>query len=196
MIIRSDTLDTREQISDKEIVEQIIATGDKELFHILYDRYADKVYRKCLLLTKDKEMSKDLAHDILIKVFLNLAKLKKITNFSLWVHSITYNHCIDYLRLKKKVKYEDFEEQSFENISEEEIEREQQELMELQLSELEAVFEKLNQDEKLILLMRYQDGLSIKDIAHTMSIGESAVKMRLKRSRDHLAELLNNYRNA
>lgn len=190
-----NTLDTKEKISDKEIVEQIIATGDKELFHILYERYADKVYRKCLLLTKDRETSKDLAHDILIKVFLNLSKLKKITNFSLWVHSITYNHCIDHLRSKQKVKYEDFEEQAFENISEEDIEREQQELKELQLSELEAVFEKLNEEEKLILLMRYQDGLSIKDIAHTLRIGESAVKMRLKRSRDHLAELLKKYRN-
>jgi len=188
-------LDTKEKISDKEIVERIIATGDKELFHILYERYADKVYRKCLLLTKDKETSKDLAHDILIKVFLNLSKLKKITNFSLWVHSITYNHCIDYLRLKQKVKYEDFEEQSFENISEEDIEREQQELKELQLSELEVVFEALNQEEKLILLMRYQDNLSIKDIAQTMKVGESAVKMRLKRSRDHLAELIKQHRN-
>lgn len=190
-----NTLDTKEKISDKEIVERIIATGDKELFHILYERYADKVYRKCLLLTKDRETSKDLAHDILIKVFLNLSKLKKITNFSLWVHSITYNHCIDYLRLKQKVKYEDFEEQAFEDISEEDIEREQQELKELQLSELEAVFAELKEEEKLILLMRYQDDLSIKDIARTLSMGESAVKMRLKRSRDHLAELLKKYRN-
>jgi len=148
VIVRLNTLDTIEKISDKEIVERIIATG-----------------------------------------------LKKITNFSLWVHSITYNHCIDYLRLKKKIRYEDFEEEAFENISEEEIEREQQELMELQLSELEAVFEKLNQDEKFILLMRYQDGLSIKNISKTLSIGESAVKMRLKRSRDHLASLLKNHRN-
>jgi len=154
-----------------------------ELFHILYDRYVDKVYRKCLLLTKDREISKDLTHDILIKVFLNLSKLKTITNFSLWVHSITYNHCIDYLRLKKKFKHEDYEEALFENITEEEIEREQQELKELRLSELEIVFEQLNQEERLILLMRYKDGLSIKAIAKALAVGESAVKMRLKRSR-------------
>ena len=188
-------MDRNREISDKEIVEQIIATGDKELFNILYDRYADKVYHKCLLLTKDKEMSKDLTHDILIKVFLNIAKLTKITNFSLWVHSITYNHCIDYLRLKKKFKHEDYDEARFEHISEEDIEREQQELKEIQLSELEVVFEQLKQEDRLILLMRYQDGLPVKAIAKTLSVGESAVKMRLKRSRDHLAELLKEYRN-
>jgi len=191
----NDTLDSNREISDKEIVEQIITTGDKELFNILYDRYVDKVYHKCLLLTKDKEMSKDLTHDILIKVFLNLSKLTKITNFSLWVHSITYNHCIDYLRLKKKFKHEDYDEGRFENISEREIEREEQQLKEIQLSELEIVFQQLKQEERLILLMRYQDGLSVKAIAKAVGAGESAVKMRLKRSRDHLAELLTQYRN-
>jgi len=191
----NSTLGTKKEISDKEVVEQIIVTGDKELFNILYDRYVDKVYHKCLLLTKDKDVSKDLAHDILIKVFLNIAKLKKITNFSLWVHSITYNHCIDYLRLKKKFKHEDYDEERFENISEADIEREQQELKEVKLSELEIVFEQLRQEEKLLLLMRYQDGLSVKAIAKALNVGQSAVKMRLKRSRDHLAELLNNYRN-
>jgi len=187
-------LDRNREISDKKIVEQIIATGDKELFSTLYDRYVDKVYHKCLLLTKDKEVSKDLTHDILIKVFLNISKLKKITNFSLWVHSITYNHCIDYLRLKKKFKHEDYEEGQFENISEEDIEREQQELKEVQLVELEIVFELLKQEERLILLMRYQDGLSVKAIAKALSVGESAMKMRLKRSRDNLAELLKQHR--
>ena len=40
-------------------------------------------------------------------------------------------------------------------------------------------------------MMRYQDGLSVKEISDTLNVGESAVKMRLKRSRDHLAELIN-----
>ena len=39
--------------------------------------------------------------------------------------------------------------------------------------------------------MRYQESLSIKEIAEVLDISASAVKMRLKRSRDRLAELLN-----
>jgi RNA polymerase sigma-70 factor (ECF subfamily) len=39
--------------------------------------------------------------------------------------------------------------------------------------------------------MRYQESLSIKEIAEVLGISDSAVKMRLKRSRDRLAELLN-----
>ena len=63
-------------------------------------------------------------------------------------------------------------------------------LQELQLDQLEILFRQLKGDDKIILLMRYQDSMSVKQIAATLGIGESAVKMRLKRSRDRLAELL------
>ena len=45
----------------------------------------------------------------------------------------------------------------------------------------------------MILMMKYQDGFSVKDISTMLDLGESAVKMRLKRSRDRLAELVNNH---
>ena len=38
--------------------------------------------------------------------------------------------------------------------------------------------------------MRYQDGLSIKNISTTLNLKEGAVKMRLKRSRERLAKLV------
>jgi len=94
--------------SDNEVIEKI-KNGDKSLFEVLYNRYADKVFYKALGLTKDRNIAKDLAHDIMIKIFLNLSKFKGTAPFSLWVHSISYNHCIDYLRKKKKMTYMDFE---------------------------------------------------------------------------------------
>jgi len=48
----------------------------------------------------------------------------------------------------------------------------------------------LKEAEKIVLLMRYQDGLAVKNIANILKIGESAVKMRLKRGRDHLIRLV------
>ncbi|WP_337994796.1 RNA polymerase sigma factor [Polaribacter ponticola] len=37
--------------------------------------------------------------------------------------------------------------------------------------------------EKMILLMKYQDDMSIKEISEVLDIGESAVKMRIKRAK-------------
>ena len=53
--------------SDEEVIKLILKDGKKELLEILYERYSDKVFHKCLSITKDREVSKDLAHDILVK---------------------------------------------------------------------------------------------------------------------------------
>jgi RNA polymerase sigma-70 factor (ECF subfamily) len=55
----------------------------------------------------------------------------------------------------------------------------------------------IHPEEKVLLLMKYQDNLSIKHIAKTLRISEDAVKMRLKRARSRVIymynEKFNNY---
>ncbi|MFK8102503.1 MAG: RNA polymerase sigma factor [Saprospiraceae bacterium] len=177
--------------TDVEIIHQIVHHGQRELLEVLYDRYADKVFHKCLSLTKQPEVAKDLAHDIMIKIFMQLAKFKAKSSFSVWVHSITYNHCMDHFRIRKRLKFVNFEAQQHEDLAVSDLEKEIKVLEELQLNQLEVLFEKLKPENKLMLLMRYQDGLSIKQIAAALEINASAVKMRLKRSRDKLAKLIN-----
>ncbi|MEZ5042461.1 MAG: RNA polymerase sigma factor [Saprospiraceae bacterium] len=183
------------KLSDAEIIQIILDQGKKELLEILYDRYAAKIYYKCLGITGNTEISKDLTHDILIKIFINLSKFRGASDFSLWIHSITYNYCMDYLRKKKKMQVEKFEVKDFDYPSMDEIELENKILADLKLSQLEILLQELKPEEKIILLMRYQDSMSVKQIAQTLIISESAVKMRLKRSRDRLAELLKDPRN-
>ncbi len=177
------------QLSDEEIVEQILA-GQQHLLELLYDRYSARVFHKCLSIVKDREMSKDLTHDILVKVFTNLVKFKGKSAFSLWVHSITYNYCIDYLKKQKKLRFNDIDSVAYENIADDQYDIEDKLLTELKLSQLNSLFDRLDPDEKIILMMRYQDDMPVKDIATTLEISESAAKMRLKRVRDQLAVLL------
>jgi RNA polymerase sigma-70 factor (ECF subfamily) len=174
--------------SDKEVIAEI-KKGNKALFDVLYERYADKVFYKALGLTKDRNIAKDLAHDIMIKLFLNLTKYKGTAPFSLWVHSISYNHCIDYLRRKKKMTYMDFESDETYQIKDDNSELEFKKVKELQLEQLEFYMEKLSTDDRMILMMFYMDELSIKQVSKLLNIGESAVKMRLMRARKRLAEL-------
>lgn len=189
MIKEKEKLTAARQLSDWDIIQKILE-GEKYLLEILYNRYATKVFHKCLSITKDRDISKDLSHDIIIKIFLNLVKFKGTADFSFWVYSITYNHCMDYLKKKKRLHFDDLASKSSTQISTDEIELEHKVLKELRLDQLELLFEELKADEKIILLMRYQDGMSVKEIATTLKVGESAIKMRLKRSRDRLAELI------
>jgi RNA polymerase sigma factor (sigma-70 family) len=179
-----------EKLSDEDIVERVLKNGDRQGLEVLYDRYSGKIFHKCLSLIKDREAAKDCTHDIMVKVFMNLSNFKGKSAFSLWVHSITYNYCMDYLQKQKRLEYSDYSESAYENLANDDEALELKLLHDVQLTQLERAFELLNGDERILLMMRYQDAMSVKHIAEALNIGESAVKMRLKRSRDRLAELL------
>ena len=179
------------QLTDEEIVQRVLQDGEQQLLEVLYDRYASKIFHKCVSIIKDREAAKDCTHDIMVKVFMNLINYKGRSAFSLWVHSISYNYCMDYLQKQKRLQYNDYEESEYEHMATDDIELENKIMRDLQLTQLETVFEQLNPEEKIVLMMRYQDGMSVKEVAEALNVGESAVKMRLKRSRDHLAVLIN-----
>ncbi|NNF01444.1 MAG: RNA polymerase sigma factor [Bacteroidia bacterium] len=179
-------------LSDKEIIEQILVTGETELFGELYDRYANKVYRKCISMVKERAIAQDLTHDALIKSFLSLSKFEHKSSFSTWLYFITYNTCIDFLRKQQKdrvreVNIDDNDHFQIEDEGEDLVQEKQ--LLEIHHERLEELIERLSADDKSILLMYYMDDLSIKDIMKNWEIGESAVKMRLKRARQRVKEL-------
>ena len=176
-------------ISDEDIVRQVLE-GNRQLLEVLYERYASKIYYKCLSITKDKSTSKDISHDIIIKIFTSLDKFKGKSDFSFWVYAITNNHCLSYIKKKSKRRTTEIDGAS-EQIVDDADERLQNTILKnMRLDQLEYVLDDLPPKDKLILIMRYQDGLSVKQMAQNLNIGESAVKMRLKRSRDILAELI------
>jgi len=63
--------------------------------------------------------------------------------------------------------------------------------MSFQSERLKRVLDKINPKSKMILLMKFQDEFSIKEIVQILGISESAVKMRIKRAK---AEAIDTYR--
>jgi len=176
-------------LSDAELVEGI-GGGNRKLLNELYNRYAKKIYYKCLSIVKEKSLAQDLAHDIFIKVCTNLHKFKGTSDLSFWIYAITYNHCIAHLRKAKRIRFEVINEKlDPEDHGDEELTTKI--VRDLQLTQLKKLINQLKPDEEVILLMRYQDGMNIKQIASILQLGESAVKMRLKRCRTRITELFN-----
>ena len=66
-----------------------------------------------------------------------------------------------------------------------------QDITQLRVDKLKDALEEVSADEKMILLLKYQDGLSIKELSDILDIGESAVKMRLKRAKEKLVTIYN-----
>ena len=167
------------KLSDEEIVSLIVKSKKTDAFEELYTRYDNKVYAKCLSLSKDSDRAKDLTHDIFLKAFINLSKFKGESKFSTWLYSITFNFCMDHLRKNKTAREVD----EIEEVDEHEDEKNENDLMQLKVEHLEETLDAISLDDKSILLMKYQDDHSIKEIMVILDLSESAVKMKIKRAK-------------
>lgn len=165
----------------------IVEENRHEEFGLLYDRYAEKVYHKCISFVKDVDLAQDLAHDVFLKTFINLKKFQGKSKFSTWLYSLTYNFCIDYLRKNNKVMVNN--DDLLVNIPDDDDEKNERELMSIASERLSAVLDVIPADDKMILLMKYQDELSIKEIQAALEVSESAVKMRVKRAKAKAVEV-------
>ncbi len=171
--------------SDEELVRLFVLTQKNSFFEELYERYADKVYRKCLTLVKDKARAEDFTHDIFLKLIFKLGSFKEEARFSTWLYSITYNYCMDQLRVNKKRGETNLEEEL--EVADEDVDVSVLlEERDTDAKRLHRAIDHLSTEERSILMMKYLDDLSIRDIASVFRITESAVKMRLLRSRESL----------
>lgn len=177
-------------LDDNELVREIIESNNTHLFSVLYDRYAKVVYNKCLSFASSKEEAQDLTHDIFIKLFVKLRTFKGQSKFSTWLYSFTYNFCVNYVTRDKFKKNETRYEGEIKDEIEEDLGEEA--LFELKADKLQKALKLISADDRMILLMKYQDDLSIKEIQNLLQLGESAVKMRLKRARQ---KVINEYNN-
>jgi RNA polymerase sigma factor (sigma-70 family) len=170
--------------SDEELVRLYVESQRNIYFEELYDRYVDKVYRKCLSFVKHTVQAEDFTHDIFLRLVLKIGSFKEHAKFSTWLYSITYNYCMDQMRVAKKQAEVALDE----NFDMEEDE-DDNEFVEMQTTELRKALQKIDADERAILLMKYQDDFSIKEIAETFNLSESAVKMRLMRTKEKLRKV-------
>lgn len=182
-------------LSDEALVEAIVKTNDTLLFEVLYDRYSTMVYNKCYSFANSSDEAKDLTQDVFLRVFIKLNSFKGRSKFSSWLYAFTYNHCVNYVtrNTAKKIEKQSVSSDSIENIGED-IDS-TQEFKDMKIEQLKKVMELITPDEKMILLLKYQDNLSIKELSQALDIGESAVKMRLKRAKEKLVLKYNNYMN-
>lgn len=174
------------QLSDEELIELMHTENASFYYEILYKRYHKKVFDKCISLVKNRSLAEELTEDIFSKTYEKLNSFKSLSSFSSWLYSITYNHCIDYLRKKKKLHYPEWNRS---HEIPEIIDESEEDLNEINMDNLMVIFEMIHAEEKALLLMKYQDNLPMKQIAESLRISEDATKMRLKRARTRVVYL-------
>ncbi|MBU0766015.1 MAG: sigma-70 family RNA polymerase sigma factor [Bacteroidetes bacterium] len=82
---------------DLDLIAGFKQTGNASLIGELYKRYSRFVFHVCMKYLKNEDDSKDAVMQIFEKLLDSLKRFE-VDNFKPWLHSVTKNHCLIYLR--------------------------------------------------------------------------------------------------
>jgi len=180
------------KLTDEVLVKLIVSSKDPILFKVLYERYIFKVYNTCLSFSNNNQEAEDICQDIFLKLLDKIHSFKGASKFSTWLYSLTYNHCVNYFHRNKVKKLEKITSNIEQMCDEVTAQSNDEELVQMKkLEKLGKALDLIPFEDKQILILKYQEFKSVKDLMDLHNAGESAIKMRLKRAKEKLLGVYN-----
>ncbi|KWW13054.1 RNA polymerase subunit sigma [Peribacillus simplex] len=179
----------------KERINQVVK-GDHNAFGEIVELYKDKVFQICFRMLGNRQEAEDLAQEAFVRAFVNIRSFNIDMKFSTWLYRIATNLCIDRLRKKKPDYYLDAEvagteglnmySQLASNMAKPEEEAESLELQETIQEEIMKLPEKY----RSVIVLKYIEELSLKEISEILDLPVGTVKTRIHRGREALRKQL------
>jgi RNA polymerase sigma-70 factor (ECF subfamily) len=180
-----------DNLSDIELIRQVLRENNPRAFEILMQRYSLQVYSAALRLMHDEEDAAEVTQMAFIQAYKQLDSWQG-GNFGAWV-TVIANHIG--LRLLEKEKRRRFRtgasqpygtEISIEDLSEDLPDEGYNEQKEEQLQALEQAVAQLPEQEQQIIRWHYYEGVPLQKIADRLGQTENNIKVRLFRIRERL----------
>ncbi|MEX1021269.1 MAG: sigma-70 family RNA polymerase sigma factor [Litorilinea sp.] len=164
--------------------------GDQRAFGNLVRAYERPVYNLTYRMLGNPQEAEDAAQETFLRAYANLEKYNPSHKFSTWVFAIANNHCIDRLRKRRAVFVSIDDNPVLENLQSDAPLPEPAALRTEQSGEIQELISRLEPDYRTPLVLRYWEEYSYEEIAQTMQLTVAAVKSRLFRARQQLAQLV------
>lgn len=156
----------------------LVEMSPNTLFETQIIPVADKMYRFALSILKETDSAQDVVQECLVKIWKNRNKLSEIQSPEAWAMRITRNQCYDWVKTNRFTVLSDNERNQPHS---------DQTDYELILSDhtqwLEKVLETLPNKQREVYHLREVEELPYQDIADTLSLSLSEVKVYLHRAR-------------
>lgn len=192
--LRQDANDTGTPTgTDPVILEWVTAAleGDQDAFAELVYTYQDAVYNLCYRMLSERTEAEDAAQEAFLRAYLNLQRYDPARSFKTWLLTIASNHCIDRLR-RRRIQWLSIEEPlPSMSLSTDEPEPEEFAILREKTKAVQGLLDQLNPDYRAAVILRYWYDYSYTEIADILDTTESAIKSRLFRARQILAEKMN-----
>ncbi|MEA3501220.1 MAG: RNA polymerase sigma factor [Actinomycetota bacterium] len=157
----------------------------------LFDTFADGVYTLAYRIVRDRHLAEDVVQETFIKVIRSLAGYRGDGPIAAWVYRIGYHQAIAVTRRRREEPLDPIAVAV-------EIDRptgtvEEQVMAGELAARLDEAIASLSEPVRAAFVLRDVEGLSTGEVAAVLGISDSAVKMRLARSREAMREHLKEY---
>lgn len=166
--------------SEQKIIRKA-AAGDRMAFRELVLEHSHAMFRLAWRLTSDESTAEDIVQEAFIKAWRKLGNFRMESSFKSWLHRITVNTAMDYLRKQSRRQQFETEEPEWESrhIASESAGHDRQ--LDIR-QQTEAAMMDLSEIERSALLLKHFEGHSINEIAQILEITTGACKQAIFRA--------------
>jgi RNA polymerase sigma-70 factor (ECF subfamily) len=163
---------------DNELVYEVIH-GSISSFEILVDRYQKTIFNIMLRMVGDFETAKDLTQDVFVKAFEKMGGFDFKYRFFSWIYRIAVNEAINWNRKKHPMA-------RLEEVDPMLTVKPETTGMEVKNKLLHRELRKLEEEYRVLVLLKYYFGLSYDEITEVTHVPVKKVRSRLFIARDQL----------
>lgn len=171
-------------LKDDELVT-LYSEGDNRAFDVLLDRYQQKLFSYIFFIVKDQDISDDIFQETFMKAIVTIKNGKYSENgrFYSWITRIAHNLIIDQFRNAKSENLVSCENEDYDLLNNQELCESyiEADIINLQImDDIKKLVENLPDNQKEIVMMRFYQDMSFKEIAEATgtSINTALGRMR------------------
>ena len=168
-----------------KLIEDAIK-GEASAFGLLYDRYQPRIYRFIYLKVSHREEAEDLTHQVFLNAWEKIQnfKIRELNSFSGWLYQIARNKIIDHYRTKKISINIELIQISDNSSKEDGFDKN------IELEKIRKAIAKLNPIEQDVIIMRFIEELSPKEVASILNKSEVSIRLIQHRALKNLKKTL------
>jgi len=157
------------------------ANGDRAAFRQLVLEHSHAMFRLAWRLSGDENAAEDIVQEAFIKAWRKIGEFRMDASFKSWLHRITVNTAMDYLR--KHVRRKQFETAEPEWETTERAAELPDTGTQIDISrQTQVAMMDLSEAERTALLLKHYEGHSIQEVARIMEITTGACKQNIFRA--------------
>jgi RNA polymerase sigma-70 factor (ECF subfamily) len=158
-------------------------------FLAAFDEHSDALFRHCFIRVRDRELAKDIVQETFTRTWDYLGKGKKVEHLRAFLYRVANNLIVDSSRRKRSTSLDTMiDEDGFEVADENTVNPADIPDARLAMKLLAT----LDEMYRSVIVLRFIDGLTPKEIAQTLGVTENVVSVRIYRGIEKLKTIVRN----